>query len=518
MTSPEAVRLEGVTKHFFGVPANDRVDLSVREGEIHALLGENGAGKSTACSILAGLYQPDGGEVYVGGSRARFTSPSDALGAGVGMVYQHFRLVEELTVAENIVLGHPDVPVRLGRRWLASTCRQVADRFKLDLNPTAVVGELAVGEQQRVEIARLLHRGVRVLILDEPTAVLTPQEAVGLFDNVRKLAAENHAIIVVTHKLSEVLAVADTVTVMRDGRVVANGPAGSYTAASLAREMVGRHVDDVVVTPGDNPDATADVAASPRHEVLRVERLSVSGLRRSAIVDDVSLTVGRGEILGVCGVSGNGQRELAEALTGIRPSRSGSVWLNGRDIVGDSVATRVGLGMSYIPEDRLATGVAPGLSVEDNLLLRSYREPAFRRGPLLDYDRALAEAQDLIDQYDVRSVRPGASVSALSGGNIQRVILAREISRRPSVMIASSPTRGLDVNATMAVRRVLADARADGLAVLLISEDLDELLVMSDRLIVMFHGRIVGAFATREATVDVLGELMAGVGVGMEGR
>jgi simple sugar transport system ATP-binding protein len=512
MTSDEAARLKGVTKRFFGVAVNDGVDLCVRTGEVHALLGENGAGKSTACSILAGLYQPDSGDVQIGGRSLRLGSPADALAAGVGMVYQHFRLVDELTVAENVVLGHPDVPVRVGRRWMVDTCHAVVERFGLHLDPTAIVGELAVGEQQRVEIARLLHRGVRVLILDEPTAVLTPHESDVLFENVRRLASAGHAVVIVTHKLSEVLAIADTVTVMRDGRVVANGPAGAYTSASLAREMVGRQVAGVVVS--DRVDAPRTGAVD--EDVLVVSDLSVDGTTRASTIANVSFHVGRGEILGVCGVSGNGQRELAEALIGMRPARSASIRLNGREIAGESVAARVALGMSYIPEDRLTTGVAPGLSVEDNLLLRSYRDSGVRRGPFLDYARALTATQSMIDRFDVRGVRPGAATSALSGGNIQRVILAREISRQPSVVIACSPTRGLDVNATMEVRRVLAEARDEGLAVLLISEDLDEVLAMSDRLVVMFHGELVGEFARRDAEVAAVGELMAGVIAGAE--
>jgi simple sugar transport system ATP-binding protein len=431
------------------------------------------------------------------------------------MVYQHFRLVDELTVAENIVLGQPGVPLRVGRQWLVDTCHAVGDRFGLDLDPNAIVGELAVGEQQRVEIARLLHRGVRVLILDEPTAVLTPQESDALFEHVRNFAAEGHAIVIVTHKLSEVLAIADTVTVMRDGRVVANGPARSHTPASLAREMVGRQVADVVMVDRiDTPAAAGPTAAAPADGVLVVDRLSVDGTTRASTIECVSFHVDRAEIFGVCGVSGNGQRELAEALAGMRAARSGSIRLNGQEVADDSIAERVARGLSYIPDDRLATGVAPALSVEDNLLLRSYRDPAVRRGPLLDDARALALTQSMIDRFDVRGVRPGAPTSALSGGNIQRVILAREISRRPSAVIACSPTRGLDVNATMEVRRVLAEARDEGLAVLLISEDLDEVLTMSDRLVVMYHGRFVGEFAGREASVDVVGELMAGVHAG----
>ncbi len=498
------VRLDRISKRFFAVTANDSVDLVLRRGEIHALLGENGAGKSTVCSILAGLYQPDSGTVRIDGDLTRFTSPSDALAAGVGMVYQHFRLVDELSVAENIVLGHPDVPGRVSRRWLVETCRQVAERFGMELDPLVAVGDLAVGQQQRVEIARLLHRGVRVLILDEPTSVLAPQESTALFENVRELAAAGHSILIVTHKLDEVLAVADRVTVMRAGRVVSSRSAEGATAGSLSREMVGRDVEAVEGhRSGSRPDRV----------VLRVEGLTVPGVPGSvAAVEDASFTVHGGEILGVCGVSGNGQKELAEALAGMREPVSGSIWLEGEDVSRRSVAYRCDNGMSYIPEDRMATGVAAGLSVEDNLMLRSYRDPAFRRGPIVNYGRAHEVARNLISEFDIRGIRPGVPASALSGGNVQRVILAREISRRPSLMLAASPTRGLDVGAATAVRKAIVDGRNDGLAVLLISEDLDELLSVSDRLIVMFEGRIVGTFAAAAASVEQLGELMTGVG------
>ena len=502
----ERVRLDRITKHFFDVVANDNVDLAVRRGEIHALLGENGAGKSTACSILAGLYHPDSGTLRVDGEPRRFASPSDALEAGIGMVYQHFRLVDELSVAENIILGHPDVPARITRRWLVDMCRQVSERFGLDLDPLATVGDLAVGQQQRVEIARLLHRGVSVLILDEPTAVLTPRECDVLFDNLRDLAATDHSVIIVTHKLREVLAVADWVTVMRSGRVVSSGPAQGATAETLSRQMVGRAVETV--------EAHRPAGMRLDRDVLRVGGLTVSGLSRLVnSVEDVSFTVSGGEILGVCGVSGNGQRELAEALTGIRPASEGSVWLNGEDISQASVRERADLGMSYVPEDRMATGVASGLPVETNLLLRLYRDPSLRLGPIVRYDRATDIVEGLIETYDIRGIRPGLPISALSGGNIQRAILAREISRRPAVLVAAGPTRGLDVAATMAVRQMLSDARDDGLAVLLISEDLDELLAISDRLVVMFKGAIVGGFDIVNASVERIGELMAGVGV-----
>ena len=502
----ERVRLDRITKHFFDVVANDNVDLAVRSGEIHALLGENGAGKSTACSILAGLYHPDSGTVRVDGEPRRFASPSDALEAGIGMVYQHFRLVDELSVAENIILGHPDVPARITRRWLVDTCRQVSELFGLDLDPLSTVGDLAVGQQQRVEIARLLHRGVNVLILDEPTAVLTPQECDVLFDNLRDLAAAGHSVIIVTHKLREVLAVADRVTVMRLGRVVSSGSAQGATVEALSRQMVGRTVEAV--------EAHRPAGMRRDRDVLRVGGLTVPGLSRLVnSVEDVSFTVSGGEILGVCGVSGNGQRELAEALVGMRLASAGSVWLDDEEISQASVRERADLGMSYVPEDRMATGIAAGLPIETNLLLRLYRDPGLRLGPIVRYDRSTPIVEGLIETYDIRGIRPGLPTSALSGGNIQRAILAREISRRPSVLVAASPTRGLDVAATMAVRQMLSDARDDGLAVLLISEDLDELFAISDRLVVMFKGAIVASFDVADASVERIGEFMAGVGV-----
>lgn len=506
---PEAssrVCLSAVTKHFFDVLANESVDLTLLEGEIHALLGENGAGKSTVCSVLAGLYQPDSGTVTIDGEPVRFTSPADALAAGIGMVYQHFRLVNELTVAENIALGHPATPRIVSNAWLTDVCAHVSDKFGLSLDADALVGSLSVGEQQRVEIARLLHRGVRTLILDEPTAVLTPQEADVLFDNLRALARSGSRVVVVTHKLDEVLAVADSVTVMRAGKVISSSSAKGATAESLSAEMVGRPVAAVTSQPSR--------AVDTRATALRVEGVTVSGEGEIPAVKDVTFEVDRGEILGVCGVSGNGQRELAEALAGIRRIAAGTVHLDSEDLTVASVATRARRGLAYIPEDRMTTGMAAGLTIEDNLLLRSYRDPEVARGPLINYARADKTAQRLIEEYDVRGVRPGVPASALSGGNIQRAILAREISRRPTVIIASAPTRGLDVGATMAVRQALLDARDESCAVLLISEDLDELLAISDRLVVMFGGELVGSFSTDQVDILALGALMAGVGAG----
>lgn len=499
------VELRAITKRFYGVKANDEVDFAVNQGEVHGLLGENGAGKSTLCSIMAGLYQPDSGRVLVHGKPMELSSPAKALEAGIGMVYQHFRLVDELTVAENLVLGHPDVPNKVTKDWLVATAEQVAETFGLEIDPLAVVADLSVGEQQRVEILRLLHRGVELLILDEPTAVLTPQETEALFASIRELVGQGHSVIVVTHKLGEVIAIADTITVMRGGAVVGEAAAADASPQSLSEMMVGSVVDEAV-------SAGTRAVGEP---VLEVHDLAVQGVSDGVpALDGVTLEVGSGEILGVCGVSGNGQTELAEAIVGLASVSSGSVLLNGSDITGRDIRSRIDLGLAYVPADRLSTGLAKGLSVVENLMLKSYWTPAMNRGPFIDYPRARRYAAELIEDFDVRGIVPNVAASALSGGNIQRAILAREISSSPKLIVAASPTRGLDVRATQAVRELLMRQSEGGVGVLLISEDLDEILSITDRIVVIYRGKLVGSFPTAEAEVSRLGELMAGIGVG----
>jgi general nucleoside transport system ATP-binding protein len=495
-----AVELRGISKSFFGVAANDRVDLDVQWGEVHAILGENGAGKTTLCSILAGLYRPDQGEILVQGRSVNFRSPRDAQDAGIGMVYQHFRLVRSLTVAENLLLGHPDTRFRLSRRYLDRTGAEIVARYKLAVDPNARIWQLSVGEQQRVEILKLLFRRARVLILDEPTAVLTPQERASLFASVRALVAEGRAVILVSHKLDEVLDVADRITVLRHGRRTGVVRARDADRGSLIRMMVGTDIRQSRRGPRPkDPEA-----------VLTVRGLRVRSDRGFDALQGLDLTVHAGEIHGIAGVAGNGQPELAAALAGLRPVSAGVVELGRTDITHAGVLERIRMGIAFVPEDRLGVGLASGLTVEENLALKSYRRSPYSRGPLLSPSATRAAAHRLIAQFDVRGARPGLRTSLLSGGNLQRVLLAREIQERPRLLIAASPTRGLDVGATETVRQLILAQRAKGTGVLLLSEDLDELLALADTISVMLGGRIVGAVAADGANAQEIGALMSG--------
>jgi general nucleoside transport system ATP-binding protein len=493
--------LRSIDKAFYGTPANAEVDFDVRWGEVHALLGENGAGKSTLCSVAAGLYRPDAGAVLLDGEELHLRSPADALAAGIGMVYQHFKLVANLTVAENVVLGHPDTPGRVSARRIERLTAELADRYRLAVDPGARVWQLSVGEQQRVEILKLLHRRVRVLILDEPTAVLTPQESESLFDTVRLMTDEGRAVVFVSHKLEEVMRVSDRITVLRDGRRVETVDTAAADPSTLAMMMVGREVSFPERRGGAEPGAV----------VLSVRGLQVTGDRGVEAVRGVDLDVRAGEILGVAGVSGNGQRELAQAIAGLRDVDAGTVEIGGADVTRASPRARTKAGLGYIPEDRLGTGLAPGLSIVDNLALRTYRRPPMSGRFLLRRAEMERNADELVRRYDVRGVRRRLPVRLLSGGNLQKALLAREIDQQPRALIASAPTRGLDVGATVEVRRRLLDERDRGAGILLISEDLEELRALADRIAVIHGGRIMGEVDPVEATVEELGLLMAGL-------
>jgi general nucleoside transport system ATP-binding protein len=470
---------------------------------VHALLGENGAGKTTLSNILTGLYRPDDGEIRLWGDAVEFHSPRDALDAGIAMVHQHFRLVDPFTVAENIVLGdHRDV----GRTFLLHTRaieRRVADlsgRYGLAVDPRARIWQLSLGEQQRVEILKSLYKEARILILDEPTAVLTPQESRQLFGTIRAMADDGRTIIFISHKLHEVKAVADRVTILRGGRTVATVPAAEATPRSLAALMVGREI--------------ALGRRNRRHDVgetcLELDGLSADGDRGLPAVKDVSLGVRRGEIVGVAGVAGNGQRELAEAIAGMRMPTAGAIRVAGKELKGGDAREAIGAGIAYVPEDRLGTGLAPGLSVADNVVLKSYRRPPASRGPFLILRKIRELAEAVVRRYDVRASGPDVPVRQLSGGNLQKVVLGREFSGDPVVLVAASPTRGLDVAAIETVHAYLRDAAEGGVGVLLISEDLDEIRALADRIAVMYEGAVVGERDAETATVEELGLLMAG--------
>ena len=471
------VQMKRITKRFPGVIANEDVDFDLKAGEVHALLGENGAGKSTLMSILTGLYRPDEGELQIDGRPVRFTSPRQAIRAGIGMVHQHFKLVGPLTVAENIVLGEGG-GLLLDRKAIARRIREVSEAYGLKVDPEARVDSLSVGEQQRVEILRLLYRGARVLILDEPTAVLTPQEAEALFATLRAMAGRGNGVIIITHKLHEVMAVSDRCTVLRRGRSVATVETAQTTPGALTEWMVGRSVS---LERRKEPVETGPVA-------LAVEDLWVDGERGTAAVRGATLQVSRGEILGIAGVAGNGQRELAQAIAGLRPATRGRVLTEGR--------------LAYIPEDRLGTGLVPNLDLADNAYLRAYRT-----GQMAD---RLRFAQALLERFDVRAASVKTPVKLLSGGNQQKLLVGRELLTDPTVIVAAQPVRGLDIAATEAVHNLLLQARREGKAILLISEDLDELVAVADRIAVLFEGRVMGMVEANSARIPEIGLMMAG--------
>jgi ABC-type uncharacterized transport system ATPase subunit len=479
------------------------VDFEAAEGEVHALLGENGAGKTTLSNILTGLYRPDEGEIRLFGEPVDFRSPRDAIDAGVAMVHQHFRLVSPFTVAENVVLGdHRDVgrTFLLHSRTIERRVAELSGRYGLAVDPRARIWQLSLGEQQRVEILKALYQNARVLILDEPTAVLTPQEADALFGTIRAMAEDGRTVIFISHKLHEVKAAADRVTILRRGRSVATVPAADATPRSLAALMVGREIELG--------------RRNGKHEVgeacLELEGVGADGDRGFAAVRDVSLTVRAGEILAVAGVAGNGQRELAETIAGMRPTTAGSIRVAGRKLGGGDPREAIGAGIAYIPEDRLGTGVAPGLSVASNVVLKSYRKPPASWGPFLLLRRIRELARSLLERYDVRTSGPDVPARQLSGGNLQKLVLAREFSGGPVVLVAASPTRGLDVAGIEVVHEYLRGAAESGVGVLLLSEDLDEIRALADRIAVMYEGRIVGERDAEAATVEELGLLMAG--------
>jgi ABC-type uncharacterized transport system ATPase subunit len=497
--------MRAITKRFPGVLANDSVDFDAAPGEVHALLGENGAGKSTLSNILTGLYQPDEGEIWLYGEQVRFGSPSDAIDAGIAMVHQHFRLVSPFTVAENVVLGEHREEARrflLQPRQIERRVAGLGDRYGIAVDPQARIWQLSVGEQQRVEILKALYREARILILDEPTAVLTPQESAALFRTLRAMAMEGRTVIFISHKLHEVKAVADRVTVLRGGRSIATLSVADATPRELAALMVGRQVELA---------RRLERAAPAREELaLEVEEVGVRGDRGEEALKGISLAVRGGEILGVAGVAGNGQRELAEVITGLRTPAKGSVRAAGRRLKTGDPRAAIAAGVAHVPEDRLGTGVAPSLSIAENAVLKSYRGPGISRGPLLRWGAIREHAVDLIRRYGVQTPGPQQRARDLSGGNLQKLVLGREFSGKPRVLVAASPTRGLDVGAIETVHAYLREAAADGVGVLLLSEDLDEILALADRLVVIYEGRLTGEFDPEAASIEEIGLAMAG--------
>jgi ABC-type uncharacterized transport system ATPase subunit len=491
-----------ISKQFPGVLANDHVNFDLRKGEIHALLGENGAGKTTLMNILYGLYLPDSGEILVNGQPAVIHSPKDSIALGIGMVHQHFMLIPVFTVAENIMLG--DETVRYGmvldQKTVANRVRELSQQYGFEIDPEALVEQLPVGVQQRVEIVKALYRNAQILILDEPTAVLTPQEADELFVIMRQLTQRGVSIIFITHKLKEVLAVADRITAMRRGLVVGTTTPAETDEHKLAAMMVGR---EVILTVEKAP-------AKPGEVVLNVEDLSILDERGVEVVRNLNLQVCAGEILGIAGVQGNGQTELVEALTGLRKRKSGKVVLSGKDIPELHPRLNVEAGQAHIPEDRHKHGLVLGFDIADNEVLCTYYQPPFAHGLQRDFKAVLNNAIKLIERFDIRTPSPLLLAKKLSGGNQQKAIVARELSRPIKLLVANQPTRGLDVGSIEYIHRQIVDMRDRGIAVLLVSAELDEITSLSDRIAVMFHGQIVATMDADKATRSELGLLMAG--------
>ncbi len=498
-----AIEVIGVTKRFPGVVANSDVNITVRRGTVHAIVGENGAGKSTLMKILYGMQRPDEGEIRIGGSPVAFHSPADAIAAGVGMVHQHFMLADNFTVLENIVLGsEPTVRGKLDFGGARRKIKELSNTYGLGLDPDMLVEHLGVGDRQRVEIAKVLYRGARLLILDEPTAVLVPQEVDELFDNLRELKSEGLTILFISHKLDEVISVADDITVIRRGRTVGTADPRSVTPRQLAELMVGSQLP--------SPETRSDTV---REEVvLSVSGLSVPGNGGRDSVSDVSFEIHAGQVFGIAGVEGNGQGELVEALMGIRPARTGTITLAGKDITADSTRNRRLSGIGYIPEDRHRQGLLLDASLWENRILGHSDAAPNIRGPLIDRAGARRDTERIVADFDVRT--PGIDVPALalSGGNQQKLIVGRELSGNPVLLIASQPTRGVDVGAQAAIWEHIRNARAAGLAVLLISADLEELIGMSDAIAVMLRGRFIGEADPSTVTAEDLGSAMTGAG------
>lgn len=505
-----ALQARGITKRFPGVVANDDVDFDLRKGEIHGLLGENGAGKTTLMNILYGLYHPDEGTISLDGQVLRFNSPHDAIARGIGMVHQHFMLVPPLTVTENIILGQESLQPStkflgrlavLDRHSAANRIRELSHQYGLDVDPEAYIKDLPVGAQQRVEILKALYRNAEILILDEPTAVLTPQEADELFQIMSGMARQGKSIIFITHKLREMFVVADRISVMRGGKMVGTTTPKEATSEMLAEMMVGRKVILQIEKS----------AAHPGDVVLQVENLQALDDRKAMTVNGVSFEVRAGEILGVAGVQGNGQRELVEALTGLRPVVGGKKFLTGHDISHAPPREIIELGAAHVPEDRHKHGLVLSFSVRDNLVLCTYYESPFARGLEIDADQVEQEAQKLVKQFDIRTPSTTTPAGSLSGGNQQKVIVARELDRPVKLLIANQPTRGLDVGSIEFIHRRIVEARDRGTAVLLVSAELDEIMSLADRIAVMYKGRILETLDAKQATREQLGLLMMGI-------
>lgn len=497
-----SMEMRGISKQFPGVLANVDVNFDVKSSEVHALLGENGAGKSTLMKILYGLYHQDSGEIFINGDIVKINSPTDAIKLGIGMIHQHFMLVPTLTVAENVALGlHSSRGPLTDLSNVSKRIIELADTYGLRIDPDAYIWQLSVGQQQRVEIIKALYRGAALLVLDEPTAVLTPQEVDELFVIMNQMVEDEYALIFISHKLHEVVEISHRVTVLRNGRKIGTRPTSEVTKKDLAKWMVGHDIDFITST-----------SQGEQGEVrLKLEDIHCESDRGTQGLCNVNLEVRSGEILGVAGVSGNGQLELAEVMAGLRKSTSGRIYLEGDDVTGYHAGRLTERRLSYIPEERMRDGMIKNFSVAENMILREHQEPIFSNHGFLKLKEISAHTNELIDQFQVKTPSYKTLAKSLSGGNIQKIVLARELSRKPRTIIASQPTRGLDIGAAEYVREQLILQRNNGTAVLLISEDLDEIFALSDRIAVIYEGKIMTILKREDATREKVGLLMAGV-------
>ena len=497
----ESLEMRGIVKRFPGVLANDHIDFDVKAGEIHALLGENGAGKSTLMKVLYGLYQPEGGEILLDGEVIQTHSPTDSIAHGIGMIHQHFMLVDNLSVAQNVALGLKSTrEPRLDLDVVSKRILELADKYGLQVDPQAIISKLAVGQRQRVEIVKALYRGAALLVLDEPTAVLTPQEVDDIFIIFRQMARDGHALIFISHKLDEIINLTDRVTVLRDGKAIGTRPTAEVTKRDLANMMVGR---EVLLERERIEQEAGEVR-------LQLKGVNAFNEDEQQVLKEIDLEVRSGEIVAVAGVSGNGQRQLAESIAGLFPVKEGQIKLEDQDVTNLPTAAILAAGLSYIPEERMHDGVIKNFSVAENLVLQDHVNRPYSNGLFMNFKKIDSHAQDMIVEFNIKTPSKDTPIKNLSGGNIQKLILARELSRRPRVLIAAQPTRGVDIGATEYIHNQLLQQRADGLATLLISEDLDEVQALSDRIVVMFGGEIMGIVNTEESTIEELGLMMAG--------
>ncbi|MEA1960269.1 MAG: ABC transporter ATP-binding protein [Bacillota bacterium] len=494
------IEMVRIGKSFPGVMANEDVSFRVYPGEIHALLGENGAGKSTLMSILAGLYRPDSGYIKVRNNPVKFRSPRNALESGIGMIYQHFRLIQNFTVAENIVLGAQTGTIKLDRKQIEEETRELSERFGLEVNPSAKVNQLSLGEQQRVEILKMLYRGCDILIMDEPTTVLTPQEVSDLFKVLRKMAEQGKAVVLITHKLNEVMEIADYVTVLRKGSVVGDDRIANLDEKTLTSMMVAREVKASKV---DRKSQSGDA-------VLEIKDLQIPADQGHIAVHRANMTIHSGEIVAIAGVAGNGQRELVEAIAGLRTPLAGDILLLGEKINHMDIRERVDMGITMVPEDRMGMGLVPNLNVMDNSILRAYHRNVFSSGPFFNYKKIRSYTNKLVKDYNIYLSDVAHPINYLSGGNLQKLLLGREIDQAPRLLVASYLVRGLDVAAAEAVYKILLEERARGTAILLVLEDLDDIFRMADRVAVMYDGQVKDILDVESTDIDKIGALMLG--------